>query len=217
MFLLIDNYDSFTYNLVQTFQLLGQEPVVLRNSDPELLRLAEGRDLEAVVISPGPGRPEDAGLCPDFLHRLSPEVPLLGVCLGHQLLAVHAGYRVVRAQRIMHGKTSSVHHNGSSLFAGIPQPFKAVRYHSLIMEPKPENASSRVEITARTEEGEPMGLEYLNRPWAGIQFHPESIMTREGPRILANFVNSWSADPAEVPDQHQALSSPSVEQPFMQM
>jgi anthranilate synthase/aminodeoxychorismate synthase-like glutamine amidotransferase len=217
MFLLIDNYDSFTYNLVQTFQQLGQEPVVVRNSDPQLLRLAKGQDLEAVVISPGPGRPENAGLCPDFLHCLSPEVPLLGVCLGHQLLAVHAGFRVVRAQRIMHGKTSSVVHNGSSIFAGIPQPFKAVRYHSLIMEPEPETPSARVEITARTEEGEPMGLEYLNRPWTGIQFHPESIMTLEGPRILTNFVNSWSAAPADIPDQGQALSVSSDHQSFMQM
>ena len=201
MFLLIDNYDSFTYNLVQTFQQLGHNPRVLRNSEPELLQLAGSRDLEAVVISPGPGRPEHAGLCPRFLDLLPHHVPLLGVCLGHQLLAVHGGHRVVRAARIMHGKISTIDHDDSLLFAGIPQSFPAVRYHSLIMEPVPASRHRTLAVTAWTEAGEPMGLRYLDRPWMGIQFHPESVMTSDGPQLLTNFVNSWAAVPVDAPPQ----------------
>ncbi len=214
MFLLIDNYDSFTYNLVQTFQQLGLNPHVLRNSEPELLQLAALGHLEAVVISPGPGRPENAGLCPEFLNRLPHHVPLLGVCLGHQLLAVHAEHRVIRAKRIMHGKSSAIHHDQSLLFAGVPQPFNAVRYHSLIMEPEPQISPSGVAISAWTEDREPMGLRYLDRPWMGIQFHPESIMTTTGPQILTNFVNSWAATPVHAPAQARvdAIPDPSIMQ-----
>jgi anthranilate synthase component II len=186
MFLLIDNYDSFTFNLVQAFQVLGRFPTVLHNDQLELLELAGSPELQAVVISPGPSRPEMAGHCLEFLQVLPKKVPVLGICLGHQLLGHHAGASVVVAERIMHGKTSSVIHTGTGLFAGLPQPMECGRYHSLLV--RAEEAPELLERTAWTELGEVMGLRYQDRPWMGVQFHPESILTPEGPRLLENFL-----------------------------
>jgi anthranilate synthase component 2 len=194
MFLLIDNFDSFTFNLVQAFQQLGADPVVYRNDRPEVLELAAGGRLSRVCISPGPSRPENAGLCLEFLKRLPKSVPVLGVCLGHQILGHHAGASVVRAERIMHGKTSLVEHEGAGLFAGLPNPFEVCRYHSLLV--LAHEAPQALRTTARTAEGEVMGLAYLDRPWAGVQFHPESILTPQGPALLANFLNTQPAQAA---------------------
>lgn len=188
MFLLIDNYDSFTYNLVQAFQVLGQPPVVLKNDDPEILKLAESGRLSRVCLSPGPGRPEEAGLSPEFLRLLDqhqPDVPLLGVCLGHQLLGAFGGGEIYVAARIMHGKTSPILHDGRGLFSGLPEAFEAGRYNSLLVRPPAEGG--RLLVTARTEEDEVMGLRFTDRPWVGIQFHPESVLTPKGPDLLANF------------------------------
>jgi anthranilate synthase component II len=185
MFLLIDNFDSFTFNLVQAFQQLGRDPVVLRNDRPEILELAASGRLDMVCISPGPSRPENAGLCLEFLGRLPASVPVLGVCLGHQILGHFAGAPVVVAERIMHGKTSDVEHRENGLFAGLPNPMQVCRYHSLLVEA--EKAPDRLEITAWTQENEVMGLRYADRPWVGVQFHPESVLTPDGPKLLANF------------------------------
>jgi anthranilate synthase component II len=185
MILLIDNYDSFTFNLVQVLQKMGVDPVVVRNSDPFIFEALE-HGLEAAIISPGPGRPENAGLCLKFLQKLDPGVPLLGVCLGHQVLGHFAGAGVRVADRIMHGKTSMVHHDQKGQFKGIPSPFEVCRYHSLVVEPE---EGLNFQVTARTGQGEVMALEYLDRPWMGVQFHPESILTPMGPRIVENFLN----------------------------
>jgi anthranilate synthase component 2 len=185
MFLLIDNFDSFTFNLVQAFQQQGRDPLVLRNDRPEILELAQSGELSLVCISPGPSRPENAGLCLDFLARLPRTVPVLGVCLGHQILGHFAGAPVVVAERIMHGKTSPVEHRQTGLFAGLPNPMQACRYHSLLVQA--EKAPDALEVTAWTEAGEVMGLRYADRPWVGVQFHPESVLTPDGPRLLANF------------------------------
>ncbi len=184
MILLIDNFDSFTFNLVQVLQKLDADPVVLRNNQEEIFSTLE-HSLQAVIISPGPSRPENAGLCLDFLKRLSPEVPVLGVCLGHQVLGRFAGARVEVADRIMHGKTSKVYHRESGLFKDIPNPFEVCRYHSLLVRGVSDNA---FRITARTKDDEVMGLEYTDRPWMGVQFHPESILTPWGPKVVENFL-----------------------------
>ncbi|WP_045221744.1 anthranilate synthase component II [Desulfonatronum thioautotrophicum] len=186
MFLLIDNYDSFTFNLVQAFQVLGEFPHVVRNDQPELLELAADSSLRAVVISPGPSRPELAGHCLEFLKRLPTTTPVLGICLGHQILGSHAGASVVVGERIMHGKTSLVRHTGEGLFADMPQPMECGRYHSLLV--RVEEAPKLLERTAWTDEDEVMGLRYRDRPWAGVQFHPESILTPDGPALLRNFL-----------------------------
>lgn len=187
MFLLIDNYDSFTFNLVQAFQVLGVFPTVLRNDRRELLELAASDELEAVVISPGPGRPEFAGLCLEFLQSLSHKIPVLGICLGHQVLGRFAGASVTIAERIMHGKTSAVEHDEKDLFFGLPRPMQCGRYHSLLVNV--EDAPDLLVRTAWTAQGEVMGLRYTDRPWMGVQFHPESVLTPDGPRLLANFLN----------------------------
>lgn len=186
MFLLIDNYDSFTFNLVQAFQQLGPEPLVLRNEDQRLMEMASDPSLQAVVISPGPGGPLDSGLCLPFLKALNFQIPVLGVCLGHQVLAHLAGEKIERAGRIMHGKTSQIRHKNEGIFKGLPNPFEACRYHSLIMHRQTED--SLLSVTARSEAEEIMAIAYQDRPWFGIQFHPESILTPSGPDLLANFL-----------------------------
>ncbi|KXS56062.1 MAG: anthranilate synthase subunit II [Candidatus Adiutrix intracellularis] len=189
MFLLIDNYDSFTYNLVQAFQVLGQDPQVLKNDDLRVLGLAREPALTQVCFSPGPGRPQEAGYSLDFLKvldKVNPLTSVLGVCLGHQILGLFGGGDIIAAERVFHGRFSQIHHNGQGLFRGLPDPFEAGRYHSLLVE-KPAGRAVRFEISAQTTEAEIMGLAFTDRPWAGVQFHPESIMTPDGLQLLANF------------------------------
>ncbi len=184
MILVIDNYDSFTYNLVQLMGELGAALCVARNDQ---ITLDQIRDLAPthIVISPGPGTPDDSGISLEAIRELGPTTPILGVCLGHQGIGQVFGGRVVRAPRLMHGKTSLVYHKETPLFTGVPSPFEATRYHSLIVEePLPE----ALEATAFTEQGEIMGLRHRTYPVVGVQFHPESILTRFGPRILQNFL-----------------------------
>lgn len=196
MFLLIDNYDSFTYNLVQAFYELGREPAVLKNDDPAILELAESGRLEMVCLSPGPGHPSAAGLCPEFLKRLDPRVPVLGVCLGHQLLGLHAGAAVEVGPCIMHGKQSDIVHDGTGLFSGLPNPMRVGRYHSLVVRAEDADANPLLTVTARGPEGEVMALRYTDRPWVGVQFHPESVLTPDGLRLLGNFPEMTAGDGA---------------------
>ena len=211
MFLLIDNYDSFTFNLVQAFLQLGRTPVVVRNDDPTLLQLAHNTDLEMVCISPGPGRPEHAGLCLEFLAKLPQSVPVLGVCLGHQILGLFAGAQVVIGPHIKHGKQSAIFHNQQGLFQGLPSPMQAGRYHSLLVTE--DNAARLLEITAKTAEGEAMALRFTDRPWAGVQFHPESVLTPDGLRLLANFPSALLVGQDAVCGK-TAYASPASRLPF---
>ncbi len=184
MIAVIDNYDSFTYNLVQYLGELGAEVQVFRNDGVSLKEL-DPLALTHVVISPGPGTPDDAGISRQVIAGMGSRLPILGVCLGHQCIGEVFGGRVVRAPRLMHGKTSKIHHDGAGLFAGLPLPFEATRYHSLIVdEPLPECLMR----TAFTAEGELMGLRHRELPIFGVQFHPESILTPEGKQLLANFL-----------------------------
>ncbi len=184
MILMIDNYDSFTYNLVQLLASAGAEVEVLRN-DAESAAAMLGRRPEGIVLSPGPGRPEDAGVCLDLI-RLHADVPILGVCLGHQALGVAFGATVDRAPRLMHGKTSPVRHRDQGVFAGLPNPFDATRYHSL--EVKENTLPAELEPLAWADDGTLMGLRHRSLPYWGVQFHPESVLTGSGPRLLANFL-----------------------------
>ncbi len=183
--LLIDNYDSFTYNLVQAFLVLGAEVDVRRN---DAIRVDEAfaMDHSHLVISPGPGTPREAGVSLAMIEAFAGRRPILGVCLGHQALVEAFGGRVVRAGRLMHGKVSPVSHDGRGVFAGVPQGFAAGRYHSLIAEPA--TLPDAFEVSARTAEGEIMGVRHKTLPIEGVQFHPESVLTPEGPRIMANFL-----------------------------
>ncbi len=185
MLLVIDNYDSFTYNLVQYFGELGANPVVKRN-DAITPEEVEKLRPERIVISPGPGTPADAGISLEIIRRTGKTTPILGVCLGHQCIAEVYGGKVIRADRLMHGKTSPIRHEGSGVFAGLPNPFEATRYHSLIVEKRSVPACLR--ITADTAEGEIMGLQHREFPVHGVQFHPESILSREGKDLLRNFL-----------------------------
>jgi anthranilate synthase/aminodeoxychorismate synthase-like glutamine amidotransferase len=184
--LVIDNYDSFTYNLVQYLGELGAELEVVRN-DVEPLAALLARAPDGVVISPGPGRPENAGVTPDAVLAFAERgVPVLGVCLGHQAIGQVCGGRIVRARSIMHGKTSSIRHDGLGVFAGLPSPLEATRYHSLVIEA--ESCPAVLEVSARSEDGEIMGVRHRRLPLEGVQFHPESILTAQGKRLLANFL-----------------------------
>jgi anthranilate synthase component 2 len=185
MILMIDNYDSFTYNLVQYLGQLGEEVAVHRN-DAITLDEIEAMNPEAIFLSPGPCSPEQAGITVDVIRRFHRRVPLMGVCLGHQAIGHAFGGRVVRAARIMHGKTSPILNDGRTIFQGLPSPFPAGRYHSLIVER--ESLPDCLEVSAETEEGEIMGLRHRTLPVEGIQFHPESILTPGGKRIIRNFL-----------------------------
>jgi len=185
--LLIDNYDSFTYNLVQSFLVLGADVRVHRNDS---LTVDEARAIAPthLCISPGPGTPAKAGISEAMIRAFAGRIPVLGVCLGHQALVEVYGGAIVRAERLMHGKTSNVLHDGRGLFAGLPNPFRAARYHSLIA--KRDAVPAALEVTAWTEEGEVMGVQHREFAVAGVQFHPESILTPDGPKLLATFLRT---------------------------
>jgi anthranilate synthase/aminodeoxychorismate synthase-like glutamine amidotransferase len=184
--LLIDNYDSFTYNLAQIFGELGAEVLVKRN---DAIGPAEIRKFvpERICISPGPGRPRDAGISCDVIREFGPRIPLLGVCLGHQCIGEVFGGEIVRAPKLMHGKTSAISHHGSGVFENMSQPFAATRYHSLVV--KRDSLPDSLFITAESDDSEIMGLQHCEFPIHGVQFHPESILTGEGRKLLANFLN----------------------------
>ena len=183
--LLVDNYDSFTYNLVQAFLVLGADVLVYRNDE---ISVAQALELNPshLCISPGPGRPDDAGVSLAMLAAFEQRVPILGVYLGHQARAQHFGGRIISAPRLMHGKTSLISHDGAGVYAGLSQPFQAGRYHSLAAEE--ESMPAALLITARSERGEIMGVRHRQLPVEGVQFHPESVLTPEGNRLLGNFL-----------------------------
>jgi len=186
MLLILDNYDSFTYNLVQYFGELGVEMKIFRN---DALTVDDVKKLapERICISPGPCTPNEAGISLELIRQLGPTTPILGVCLGHQSIGQVYGGDVVRADRLMHGKTSPIHHNSTSVFTGLPNPFEATRYHSLIV--KRDTVPDCLEITAWTAEQEVMGLRHKEHPVHGVQFHPESILTEHGKQMLETFLN----------------------------
>jgi anthranilate synthase component 2 len=185
MLLMIDNYDSFTYNLVQYFGELKQEVVVFRNDEISLDEVAALRPAH-IVISPGPCTPNEAGISVPLIQRFAGEIPILGVCLGHQSIGQAFGGRIVHAKQVMHGKVSTIHHAGQGVFGGVAQPFEATRYHSLVIER--ESLPQVLEVTAWTDDGEIMGVRHRGLPVEGVQFHPESILTQFGHDLLRNFV-----------------------------
>ncbi len=186
--LMIDNYDSFTYNLVQYLSELGADVGVVRNDDEPIEALVERRP-EGVVISPGPGRPEGSGVSLAAVAAFGEAgIPLLGVCLGHQSIGQAFGAKIVRAGRLMHGKTSPIRHDGSGVFRGLPKPFTATRYHSLVVAR--DSVPAELEITAESDDGEIMGLRHRSLPLEGVQFHPESVLTQVGKDLLGNFLAS---------------------------
>jgi len=185
MHLLIDNYDSFTYNVVQLLGELGAEVRVERN-DALTVDEAAALDLESLIVSPGPGTPDDAGISVDLIRRLTGKVPILGVCLGHQSIVASCGGVITRAEHVMHGKTSRVYHDGRTIYDGVSNPFVATRYHSLLV--LEENLPDELEISAYTSEGEIMGVRHREAFVEGVQFHPESILTVEGRDLMANFL-----------------------------
>lgn len=185
MILMIDNYDSFTYNLVQYLGELGQEVKVFRN-DALTIKDIKKLNPDKIVISPGPGRPEDAGITCDVIREFAGKIPILGVCLGHQAIGYVFGGKIVGAKKLMHGKTSKIYHNKKDIFKNIPNPFLATRYHSLLVDKKTLPAC--LEITASTKEHEIMGLKHKEFSLRGVQFHPESILTKSGKQILDNFI-----------------------------
>ncbi len=185
MLLMIDNYDSFTYNLVQYLGELGEDVRVYRNDKITLQQIEDLRP-DRIVISPGPCTPKEAGVSVETIRQFAGRLPILGVCLGHQSLGVAFGGEVIRAQRLMHGKTSMISHDGKTIFHGLPNPFEATRYHSLLVNPK--NLPDCLEVSAKTAEGEIMGLRHRTFAVEGVQFHPESILTKSGKDLLRNFL-----------------------------
>ena len=187
MLLLIDNYDSFTYNLFQYLSELGEEVWVVRN-DKITLKEIEAKSPQRIVISPGPGIPEHAGISNDVIRHFGPRLPILGVCLGNQCIGYSYGAKIARASEIKHGKSSLIHHDGKGVFAGMPNPFPAIRYHSLAV--MRETVPNCLELSAWTEDGTIMGLRHKQHPVEGVQFHPESIMTEMGKDLLRNFLDT---------------------------
>lgn len=186
MILMIDNYDSFTYNIVQYFYDLGEDVIVKRNDEITVEDIEKMEGIDAIVISPGPCTPNEAGISVETIRHFKGKYPILGVCLGHQSIGQAFGAKIIKAKCLMHGKTSDIYHNGKGLFEGIPSPFKAVRYHSLVIDEKtvPED----IQITARSDDGEIMAIEHKKYPIWGVQFHPESILTEYGKKLLENFL-----------------------------
>ena len=184
--LVIDNYDSFTYNLVQLFGEMDDADLVVKRNDEISIEEIKKLKPDRICISPGPGRPENAGISSDLIREFGKSIPILGVCLGHQCIAEVFGGEVVRAEKLMHGKTSQIHHQNRGVFKNLAEPLEATRYHSLIV--KRDSVPDSLEITAETDEGEIMGLQHRQFPIHGVQFHPESILTTEGHKLLANFL-----------------------------
>ena len=191
MLLMIDNYDSFTYNLVQYLGELGEDVQVYRNDALTLDEIAAWKP-QRIVLSPGPCTPSEAGICVPLVRRFAGEIPILGVCLGHQAIGQAFGGRIVRAGRVMHGKLSSVAHRGQGVFHGLPSPLTATRYHSLVIERA--SLPSCLEVTAESEDGEIMGVRHRQLPVEGLQFHPEAILTEKGHELLANFLQRRAAE-----------------------
>lgn len=189
MILMIDNYDSFTYNIVQYLGQLGEDVLVRRNDEITLDEMETIRP-DALFLSPGPSSPKDAGITVDTVRHFYRRIPILGICLGHQAIGYAFGARVVKAPRLMHGKTSPILNDGRTIFQGLPNPFTAGRYHSLIVER--ESLPSFIEVSAETEEGEIMAIRHREYPVEGIQFHPESVLTPNGKRLIRNFLNGMS-------------------------
>ncbi|MGD0919258.1 MAG: aminodeoxychorismate/anthranilate synthase component II [Thermodesulfobacteriota bacterium] len=185
MILLIDNYDSFTYNLVQYIGELGAKCETHRNDQIDLATI-EGKNPKYLVISPGPCTPKEAGISQPAILRMAGRIPILGVCLGHQCIGAAFGGRIIRADRLMHGKSSLIYHDGKTIYRGLPEPFEAIRYHSLLIDRK--NLPECLEVTAETKEGEIMGVRHKMFAIEGVQFHPESIMTQSGKALLRNFL-----------------------------
>jgi anthranilate synthase/aminodeoxychorismate synthase-like glutamine amidotransferase len=185
MVIIIDNYDSFTYNLVQQIGAFGSRMEVFRN-DRVSIEEIEGKKPDHIIISPGPCTPREAGISNDIIKRFSGKIPILGVCLGHQCIAYSYGAEVVRARRLMHGKTSMIRHDCKTIYKGLPNPFEATRYHSLIV--KEDTLPDCLEVTARADDDEIMGIRHKEYPLEGVQFHPESFLTVEGPKLLKNFL-----------------------------
>jgi len=186
MFILIDNYDSFTYNLYHYMAELGAEMEVFRNDEKTVAEIKAMKP-EGIILSPGPKTPDDAGICLEVVETLAGDIPILGVCLGHQAIGQAFGGKVVRAPELMHGKTSEILHDGSGVFAGLPSPFVATRYHSLTLEP--ETFPDALTVTARTADGVIMALQHPEMALFGVQFHPESILTEHGHALLQNFID----------------------------
>lgn len=195
MILMIDNYDSFTYNLVQYLGEMGEELKVIRNDQTSIQGIAE-LNPHFLMISPGPCSPNEAGISLEAIKNFAGETPIFGVCLGHQSIAQVFGGEVVRAERLMHGKTSMVYHDGKTIFAGLENPFPAARYHSLIV--KKDNLPDCLEVSAWTEEGEIMAIRHKTLPVEGVQFHPESILTTSGKQLLRNFISFYNSAQMEV-------------------
>jgi anthranilate synthase/aminodeoxychorismate synthase-like glutamine amidotransferase len=206
MILLIDNYDSFVYNLARYVRELGEEPLVRRHdavSVEDILTLHPSH----IIISPGPCSPTEAGISTDVVRRLGPSIPILGVCLGHQCIGAAYGGEIVRAGSPMHGKTSRIHHTGSGLFSGLPSPFTATRYHSLVIAPA--SVPPGLSVTATSEDGEIMAVQHTEHPVYGVQFHPESVLTEHGYRMLDHFLHGVAAAPRPLPATADgALPSP---------
>ena len=198
MLILIDNYDSFTYNLYQYLRMEGSAVEVVRNDVSSVSELMDRRP-DGIVVSPGPGGPQDAGVSVELIRSAAGEIPLLGVCLGHQCLASAYGASISRAPELRHGKTSPIHHDGDAPFKGLPSPFPATRYHSLIVER--ETLPSELKVSAWTEDGLVMGLRHVSEPLFGVQFHPESILTSDGPELLRGFLA------AVLPEQRQSAQA----------
>ncbi len=192
MILLIDNYDSFTFNLVQYLGELGATCSVYRNDQIQPSAIREKKP-KYLVVSPGPCTPKEAGISEEAILQMAGRIPILGVCLGHQCIGSAFGGKIVRAERLMHGKSSLIHHDGKTLYRGLPNPFSAIRYHSLLIERK--SLPACLEISAETQEGEIMGVRHKNFPIEGVQFHPESIMTQEGKDLLKNFLAMGGDEP----------------------
>jgi anthranilate synthase/aminodeoxychorismate synthase-like glutamine amidotransferase len=209
MILLIDNYDSFVYNLARYVQELGEEPLVRRHDAigvDEILELAPSH----IIISPGPCSPNEAGISTEVVRRVGQRIPILGVCLGHQCIGAAYGGEIVRAGMPMHGKTARIHHAGTGLFAGLPNPFTATRYHSLVIAPA--SIPACLQVTATSEDGEIMAVQHVEHPVHGVQFHPESVLTEHGYRLLDHFLHGVPATPRPLPHAADGALPPALEQ-----